>query len=591
MFLGSLRSQRVLVTKPLSLSFLVLLISAAIVARGPTQSPTMQLWYWHHSYLSNDHALETSKALVDHAAALGYNGVAIWDSNFNFISNDWWPVGSNSRLRELMNYAANKHMTVMATTGLFGLSNEVLEANPSWAEGIRVVGTEFQVNPTGRRLVLKNSFPGLANPSFEAGKTAWFDTGDEGVGINVVAHTGKSSAVIVDAPANARLRQKIRLKPWRAYHLRLFFRSSHFHGSAAASVFEAGDKDKVRLYAPLEANGTHDWTQVDYMFNSQDSTEAYLYFGVWGGSSGVLWFDDIQIEETALVYVIRRAGTPLRVYDPRNPATIYKEGADFDPVGDPRMSSSRTPFTDVYHDPAPITLPGNTHLAAGQIVAVDSYSAFPIPGLNGVSMCMTEPGVAKWIAKNARTLSQMVPSGGGVLVGYDEIRQMNSCASCRAKNMTAGQLLAWSIGESTHVYHSALPASPLYTWSDMFDPYHNAHDHYSYVEGDLTGSWKGLSPDLRILNWNLENLNKSLVWFSGSDPRQPIAHQQVIAGYYDTHNGTAAARRELSQAAGVPGILGVMYTSWADDYSQLESYAKAAKAGWSGYLASVRKTP
>ncbi len=32
------------------------------------------------------------------------------------------------------------------------------------------------------------------------------------------------------------------------------------------------------------------------------------------------------------------------------------------------------------------------------------------------------------------------------MLGYDEIRQMNSCASCRAKNMTAGQLLAWSVG-------------------------------------------------------------------------------------------------------------------------------------------------
>jgi hypothetical protein len=579
------------VWKSVGLSVLLVLLSVAVVAHAPTQVAAMQLWYWHHSYLVNDHALQASKALVDKAAALGYNGVAIWDSGFNFLSNDWWPVENEERLGELMRYAKKKDMSVLATPGLFGLSNDVLEANPSWVEGIRVVGTQFQVDSTGRRLITKNSFPGLANSSFEEGKTAWFDTGDQGVGINTVAHTGKTSAVIVDAPANARLRQKIVLKPWRAYHLRLFFKSSNFRGSAALSVFDSDNRDKVRLNASLDASGRHDWTQADYMFDSQDSTEAYLYLGVWGGSSGVLWFDDVQINETALVYVVRRAGTPLRVYDPKNPTVIYREGVDVDSIADPRMSSTRTPFTDVYHDPAPVTIPPGSHLSPGQIVAIDSYSAFPIPGFNGISMCMTDAAVANWIERNARVLQRLLPLGEGILVSYDEIRQMNSCASCRAKNMTAGQLLAWSVGHSLQIYRSAMPASPLYTWSDMFDPYHNARDHYFYVEGDLTGSWKGLPPDLRILNWNLANLNKSLAWFSGTDARQPVAHRQIIAGYYDAHHGAAAAQRELSQAAGVPGVLGLMYTTWADDYSELESYAKAAKAGWSRYVASLQKSP
>lgn len=563
------------------------LLGVALIAQPTAQAPGLQLWYWHHSYLSSDAALDASKALVDRAAALGYNGVAIWDSSFNFMSDAWWPVENENRLCELMKYAKTKHMSVMATPGLFGLSNDVLEANPSWVEGMRVTGTRFQVDASGRRLRLVNSFPGLENSGFEAGKTAWFDTNDSGVGINSVAHSGKLSAVIVDAPANARLRQKIPLTPWRAYHLRLFFKSSNFRGSAMLSVFDAWNKSKVRLNAYFNAAGTHDWTEADYMFNSQDSTEAYLYFGVWGGSSGVLWFDDIQMEETALVYLVRRAGTPLKMYDPNHPGTVYREGVDFDAIRDPRMSSTRTPFTDVYHSPAPVTLPPGTHLTPGQMVAIDSYSAFPIPGANGVSMCMTDPGVAKWLAQNAQAIQRVLPAGEGVLLSYDEIRQMNSCASCRAKNMSAGELLAWSLGQSFRIYHSALPASALYTWSDMFDPYHNAHDHYYYVEGDLTGSWKGMPADLRIVNWNLDNLRKSLTWFSGLDDRQPVRHPQIIAGYYDRHNGAAAAQRELSEAVGIPGVLGLMYTSWADDYSQLASYADAARAGWKAYVSSL----
>ncbi len=579
-------------------SLAVLLVFLSPVCLAPqTGSPpptlarlALQLWYWHHSYLTTDNALASSKALLDKAAALGYNGVAIWDSSFNLMGNDWWSPEAESRMREFMQYAVGKHMRVLGGPGLFGMSNDVLQANPNWAEGLRLIGTEYQVDPSGHRLMLKNSFSGLANPGFEDGKTGWFSTGDQAIGTNTVAHSGKVSGVIVDAPGNARFRQTLTLKPWRAYHLRLFFKSSAFRGSPMVSVFDSSNYDEVRLTADLRANGNHDWTQLDYMFNSQDTTKALLYFGVWGGSSGILWFDDVQLEETALVYVLRRPGAPLKLYDPQNPSTIYVEGVDYRAIADPRMTAMRSPFTDVYHAPAPVTLPRGTHLKPGQTVAIDSYSAFPVPIQNGVAMCMSEPAVYKWMGQNAQAMKRVLPPGQGLFIGYDEIRQANSCASCRAKNMSAGQLLAWSMAQSLKIYHSTAPDAQLYTWNDMFDPYHNAHKNYYYVEGDLAGSWETLPANVRIVNWNLSSLKKSLTWFSGADPHQPVAHEQIIAGYYDNGNGGAAAQRELSEAAGVPGIQGLMYTTWADDYSQLESFARAARDAWPAYLASVSKS-
>lgn len=575
-------------------SFLLLvLLTVTCIAQAPAprtppfEPRALRLWYWHHSFLTNPNALAASKALVDKASALGFNGLAVWDSSFNLMGNDWWSNDAESYMREFLNYAVKKNMSVLAGPGLFGESNDVLQANPYWAEGMRVIGTQFQVSGNGRRLLLKNSFPGLQNPGFEDGKNAWFDTQDQGIGINATAHSGKASAVIVDAAGNARLRQKFLLQRWRAYHLRLFFKSSNFRGSAMLSVFDASDIGKVRLTAYLKAAGTHDWTQVDFMFNSQDSTSANLYMGVWGGSSGILWFDDVQIEETALVFLLRRPGAPLKVYDPADPSKVYVEGQDYQRVEDPRMVSTRTPFTDLYHAPPAITIPPNSRLKPGKIVAIDSYSAFPVPIQNGIAMCMTEPAVYKWMGQNARAIRRVLPRGQGLFLGYDEVRQMNSCASCRAKNMTAGQLLAWSFGQSRQIYRSILPDAQFYTWSDMFDPFHNAVNNYFYVEGDLAGSWKGLPAEVRIVNWNLEHLKNSLSWFSGADPRQPIAHQQIIAGYYDSGNGAVAAQHELSQASGIPGILGLMYTTWSDDYSQLASYAAAAKTAWPAYVRNL----
>src|SRR5206468_9178962 len=96
--------------------------------------------------------------------------------------------------------------------------------------------------------------------------------------------------------------------------------------------------------------------------------------------------------------------------------------------------------------------------------------------------------------------------------------------------------------------------------------------------------------DVVVMNWNLDNLKNSLTWFSGRDARQSVPHRQMIAGYYDKGNGAATAQSELSQAAGIPGIQGLMYTTWNDDYSQLASYANAARAGWTGYLNSIGKS-
>jgi hypothetical protein len=561
---------------------------AATLASAQENAP--ELWYWHHSYLSSEDALAASKKLVNRAAQAGYTGVAFWDTGFFLLGQEFWPIANEERLHDLMKYAVSKHMNVMALAAPFGYSNDALEADPNWAESERITGAEFRVDRSGRRLDLINSFPGLKNGGFEAGKSAWFDTGDAAIGVsNTISHSGKNSGVIVDAAGNARFRQTITLKPWRQYHLRLYYKAQNFKGAPMLEVLDSNDYHKSLLVAYLNNSAAHDWMEADYAFDSRDTTRADLFFGVWGGCSGILWFDDVNLEETALVYVTRRPGAPLKVYDPANPSTVYHERSDYEYVFDPRMVSTRTPFTDSYHDPAPVKLPRSTHLKPGQIVAMDFYAAFPIPSAYGISMCMTDPGVLKWLHQDARSLKHLMPAEGSVLLSYDEIRQMNSCASCRAKGMTAGQLLAWSVGQSLAVYGTELPGKRFFIWNDMFDPYHNAVNNYYYVEGDLAGSWKGLPASLSILNWNLGKLHESLRWFSGLDSRQPVRHHQIIAGYYDSGNGAGAAKQELAAATGIPGIDGLMYTTWNNDYSQLESFAKAVRENWSTYAGSVPK--
>lgn len=580
---------------PLPILSAVAAFSISALATPAATPAAPQLWYWHHSYLVTDEAVKSSEALIDRAAAADYTGVALWDSSFSFLSDPFWPAENVNRLRRVLDYAAHKGLKVIVPVAPFGFANDVLQANPNLAEAQRVLGSQFQVDASGKRVRLINSFRGLEDPGFEAGdapwaSTGWFGTHDADISIDSsVAHTGRASAVIRNARGNARYRQQIALTPWRQYHLRLFFKSQGFRGLAQVGVLDRSNGELQRLSAPISANGSHDWTQVDFTFNSQTSTAAWLYLGVWGGSAGTLWLDDILIEETALVYVVRRPGAPVKVYDAANPSTIYRERSDFNPIADPRITATRTPFTDLYHAPAPITLPPGTRLHPGQRIAIDFYAVFPIPGLDQVAMCFTEQGVLDWQRRNAQAIRAILPPQAAILLQYDEIRQMNSCASCRARHLEAAGLLDWSVHQSAALYHSLFPSAPLLVWNDMFDPLHNARPNYYYVEGDLTGAWKNLPPDLAVLNWNLDHLRDSLRWFSGQDSRQPSAHRQIIAGYYDKGDGAAAARSELTQAAGIPGIDGLMYTTWSDDYSQLEPFAAAAKANWLAYATTLSK--
>jgi len=49
-----------------------------------------------------------------------------------------------------------------------------------------------------------------------------------------------------------------------------------------------------------------------------------------------------------------------------------------------------------------------------------------------------------------------------------------------------------------------------------------------------------------------------------------------VAGYYDSGDGASSAASEWAGAGGTEGLVGAMYTTWYDDYDQLEAWAE----GW-----------
>jgi hypothetical protein len=552
------------------------------------QGSAPELWFWLYAYPGSDADVSALESRIDEALSYGYTGVALWSSAFTFMGSSVHPANNVAYMQQVIAHARSKGMKTMGTTTPYGYSDDALINNPNWAEGEHITGSGFTVNASKTALIPVNSFGGIVNPGFESGMTGWFSFNDPNMGVDTtVSHSGAASGYITNTGFNARFRQTLNLIPWRQYHVSVWCKTANFQGY---SQIEVWDSTTGVLYfnTPLNMQSTQDWTLVEFAFNSRAATQPTLLFGVWGGCLGSMWFDDARVEETALVYVLRRSGTPLKVYDPGNPNTVYLEDADFNAISNPQIASGAlSPFSGFYNDPATVTLPATTSLQPGQTVAIDYYALQPAQQSGDVGMCLTEPGAQNWLQQNLQAIANNTPPGMSLLLSYDEMRHMNSCASCKAQNMTAGQLLAWHVANTASLCRSIAPSSALYVWNDMFDPFANAVDNYYFVEGNIAGSWAGLPAGVTILNWNVQNLTNSLRWFSGLTSQQPVPYGQIIAGYYDSGNGAAAATLELQQAQGIPGIAGLMYTTWASDYSQLQSFAVAAKSSWASYLASV----
>ena len=132
--------------------------------------------------------------------------------------------------------------------------------------------------------------------------------------------------------------------------------------------------------------------------------------------------------------------------------------------------------------------------------------------------------------------------------------------------LVAGAILADNVPTCIDILKETNPGGRIYVWSDMFDPNHNAHYDYYLVRDNLAGSWEGLDKDVIIVPWYFGKRSESLKWFAGR------GHQQVIAGYYDAD--PSQILDWLKAAQGVEGVMGVIYTTWQHQFSDLEAFAE-----------------
>jgi hypothetical protein len=498
----------------------------------PAGSDGPELWLYYSANLLVEKNLERLEEVWRRAARAGYRKVLLTDSKFHRLAE--MDRRYFSHLERVKNLAGELGLEIVPALFSIGYSNDMLSNDPNLAEGLPVKDARFVVQAGEARLA----------PDPPVAFREKFDGKDEEVKVE------GTLATVRDQKGNARMVEKLKVSPFRAYHVSVSVKTEEYTGEPKVQVLGHG---KPLVHSSLGVKRTQDWKLHHAVFNSLENDEVLVYLGAWDAARGSLSFKDWRIEEIGLLNVLRRPGAPCVVKG-------RTEGKDYQRIEDPRMGS--VPYKgeyEIWHEPPPIKtgLPDGTELRVSWYHPVIIYEG-------QVPACLSEPKLMDLLADEAKRMKAAF-GARGYMMSHDEIRTLNWDESCRARGLEAGKILAENVRRCARL----LKGSAVYVWSDMFDPHHNAVKDYYLVRGDLTGSWEGLPREAVVVNWNFGKRDQSLEFFARR------GHRQVIAGYYDGKPGEV--KQWLASAAKVKGVVGVMYTTWRSNFEDLEAFARAVR--------------
>jgi len=524
-------------------------------AAGLPGSSMEKRWLFFWADMSDPKEVDRMIALFPRAQASGYNGIV--------FSHKIPPEKAPGLKEAAKKYGLDIVAIVMGNNRHRNYFEGVLSKDALFAA--RGGSAVFQPdNPTR---VLNADFEDANGDRFGA----WALQDDPGVTTfadHQVVHGGKTALRMENVGKNearhCRVSQPLKLQPHRQYRISFWVKTENLTPADAEVKVLTSDSQHSISFQTFHAARTQDWKHYDLVFNSLDHSDARLYVGSWSGKSGKLWWDDVSVEEIGLVNVLRRAGCPVTVR--AEDGKVYDEGRDYQKIVDPQLHPWHP-----YHEAPTVRLTPDTRIHEGERLRISYYHPI-IVYEDRLTSCVSEPKIYDdWRDEVKRINDLLHPAA--FLMSHDEMRVMNQCALCQSKHMTPGELLAENVHQAAQIIRGIRPDAEIWVWNDMFDPMHNARDHFFAVNGPLEGSWKGLDPGIGIMNWHGGLKGKNCKFFAD------LGLKQILSGYYDDDDDGAAITEWIANTKDVPGIVGAMYTTWEDKYGPMETWARKAWGG------------
>ncbi|HEY3875997.1 MAG TPA: T9SS type A sorting domain-containing protein, partial [Candidatus Kapabacteria bacterium] len=406
---------------------------------------------------------------------------------------------------------------------------------------------------------------------------------------STTVHSGKYSArctnfVAGNAGGNCRFERSVLCQPFHGYRMSVWFNSQNLSSDEVQllAIGHNGADSRALTYTAFPVSGTSNgWNQYNVVFNTLTYDSLYVYCGVWGGSAGTIWFDDFQIEDAGLTNVLRRT-SDVPLVTVRGKTSTYVEGKDYATIIDTTMEQGQGTYP--WHpSPSFQILPGSA-IKSGDTVDIHFIRPNPVEnaanGDGSTMVCVSEDTLYPILHDQLQLVDSQYHANR-YFMSHDEIREMNWDSACQNRNVSPAILLADNARKCDSIIHEVHPGADVFDWSDMFDSLHNAHNNYYLVNGDLTGDWNLLPKDITIVNWNSGSMSQSLDFFS------KLGFSQITSPYYDVPNTVNIRNWRLAMDT-IPNMRGMMYTTWANDYSFLTPFADYA---WSAGPMIVHEPP
>ena len=503
-------------------------ILAAGIAAGASAGTLGERWVFATDTLLKDEGVDRISNIVQTAKAGGMNGM-LFGCGIDFCK--FWPkvrFDRLARIRKVCDDAGIEIIPAIWTLGYGGLQNygvSLIEGMPVDDVPFVAVGTNAVYDAASAKVT-------------ELSPTSGFQRKD----------------------GYWRMIKKVPVTPHRRYRYSFEFKTDNLTGANPFKVIvvDATVSWYERESITPEVKPTQDWTPCWIDFNSCESDAYYLYIGYMSGwKTGDFELRNVKLTEIAPTQVLQRYGTP-RVL--RNAATgeTYEEGRDY------AVPKIRYPVTRQDWPAIELALPPGSRVKAGTKLRFSCYAPAVANGKQ-VTMCLSEPKLCEVFEDSAaRIEATMHPKKW--FISADEFRNGGTCAACRARGMTMGEIYADGITKAYNAIQKAHPGADVYIWSDMLDPNHNAVKHYYNCRGSFEDSWKGVPKDLIICCWYNKKSDISMSFFSSHGFRT------LAAAYYDEKPPFKYSRKWRDVVLNTKGALGIMYTTWRAAYDDLPAF-------------------
>lgn len=508
-----------------------------LAARAAEKLP--ERWVYAKANLANDAGLEKFLALLKESKASGCTHALLVEGRFLRFADD---AEYLARVEKAKAAAKDCGIALVPSLCSIGYSGRYFHFDPNLMAGLPVKLMPF---------VVKNGKAG-ADPA------------------------GALDVAALKAEGNG-LQGMLKAQPFQQY--KITFKLTGKYGGDHDELLRITSSDGKRWLSRATPNlKDADEQQVVYTFNSLDSSEVRARF-----NPGAAKLSDMKIELAGTLMIVRRPLVPLTVTS-EDGKTVYEEGKDFKELRDADML--KKPFDGEFtvdRAPAELELTEGSRIKEGDKLRLSFWHGYRV-GSDQDVISMEDPKTMEIVEMELKNCIKVWNPSAFMLV-YDEIRVAGWEPMPDGKQLKPGELLAKHFKAAYDLVRKNAPDAKVYTWSDMFTPFHNARPfaekgYYYLVNGNWDGSWEGLPKDVIILNWYSPKPDGMKFFADRGNP-------QVICGYYD---GRADDKMKnnignwMKVSAGVPGVLGFMYTTWHDDYKNLKRYFELVDtyADWSG---------